>query len=136
QAALKNTVVVDGEGGANVSCSVTGSGSFNVSAEARQNTAPLRVLSISIPSIAPGVSKTQPVAGTVSFADSDTAGNAYVSDSTAPCNFYFVNSQQTVAAGRVWVSFNCPTVLNGADKCAIGESYALFEDCEGGAEEE
>src|SRR5262245_30252621 len=71
----KNVKAVDGEGGATITCSVDGSGSFNVDAEARQSP-PLRSLHILIPSISPGATKDNPATGTVSFADSDTQ-NAY-----------------------------------------------------------
>jgi hypothetical protein len=134
----KNTVVIDGEAGAEVQCSVTGSGTFTVDAHARLS-GPLRYLQISIPGIAPGTTVDKAAKGTVAYANSTqpgTAGETYVSPQDNACEFYFANGNQTVDAGKIWVTFTCPAMVNGSDTCAITRGYALFEDCDDGSEDD
>jgi hypothetical protein len=128
---LKNNVE-----GAEVDCSVTGSGSYNLDLSAFQGS---NGLFISVGGLKPrgsgGPTKEAPAPGTVSFHSATTVLEVY--SSNEPCNFFFADeSNQDVAAGRVWLSFNCPVIQQGSSLCEIGDSYAIFENCTGTEEED
>jgi hypothetical protein len=128
---LKNNVE-----GADVDCSVTGSGSFNLDLSAFQGA---NGLILSVGGLksrgSGGPTREAPAPGTVTF-HSATTVDVY-SSSGAACNFFFADeSNQDVAAGRVWLSFNCPLIVDGSSQCELGDSYAIFENCTGTAEED
>ena len=72
----------------------------------------------------------------VNFHSETTALGTYSSGET-PCNFYFADgTNQDVAAGRVWITFDCPEVTSETSRCELGDSYVIFENCTGAEEEE
>lgn len=123
----KDKVLVNGGvEGAEVSCQVTGTGSFAVDGTA---TLDGKGVSISIPKIDANATKEAPAPGSVNYASAETAG-AYSSPTDMPCNFYFLpNTGEGVASGRIWVAFSCPTVIKAMSTCSLAESFAIFENC-------
>ena len=133
----KDKLIKNNVEGAEVECSVTGSGSFNLDLSAFQGS---NGLFITVAGLKPrgsgGPTRDNPAPGTVGFHSSTTALEVYASSGTG-CNFYFADdSNQDVAAGRVWLTFNCPEIVQSMSKCELGDSYAIFENCTGTAEED
>lgn len=121
----RDKVEIDGLDGASITCEVNGAGPFSASGQASQNG---RNLSILIASISPTTRKDAPVKGGVSYASEKTAGEPY--SSSGDCDFWFdEGTNQSVAAGKIWVAFACPLVVNSTDKCGISQGYAIFENC-------
>jgi hypothetical protein len=119
----KVAVVLNGDAGASVTCTVAGSGPFSVNAQASQND---KSLSISIPSIAPSASQQAPAMGQLAYSSAKTAGNPY----SGACALWFTASTpETVAPGKVWLTFACPALVSGMSTCPIQQGYALFENC-------
>ncbi len=118
----------DGVAGAVVTCSVTGSGPYQVNAAL---TLGPDALNIFINSLAADASATSPATGSVSY-QSDATVATYLS--TSPCNFWFANSLEGVDPGQVWVSFSCAQIANASagSTCALpasNPSVAIFENC-------
>jgi hypothetical protein len=115
--------ITDGVGGADISCTVAGTGPFDVDALASQNG---DTLQINVAALAAGTTKAAPVLGTISYESAATAVPF-----TGTCNFYFANPAESVAAGKVWVAFACPEIgdAESGTMCPVTESYALFENC-------
>ena len=40
-----------------------------------------------------------------------------------------MGSMPPIAAGRIWVAFQCPSLISGMNMCPITQGYAVFEDC-------
>jgi hypothetical protein len=120
-AAARSELVSDGAG-ASVSCSVSAS---SISGSAFENP---NNLTIDVPSITPETTIDAPATGVVSFSSGTTAG-VFVSPPEAPCNFYFQEGQ-TIQAGDVWVTFDCPTLTSEGQSCRILKGFAAFTNCE------
>lgn len=131
----RTTVVPDGTDGTTVTCTVSGAGPFAVTGHLQHGADSLQIR-VDLPTDA---SKATPAKGGVGFL-STTTGNSFVASSTPadpvknpPCNFYFANSKESVASGKVWVAFSCDTVTEqgSADPstCGIDESYVILENC-------
>jgi hypothetical protein len=119
----RKTVVANAEDGAIVSCAVSGTSDFTVTANIVQGD---KSLSIGIASIKPGATLASPASGTIGYSSVNTAGNVY----GGKCNYYFTpNTDETVASGRIWVSFQCPALQQGMSTCPIQQGYAIFENC-------
>jgi hypothetical protein len=128
--------VTDALDGASVTCEVTGSGTFKVSASASQAG---KSLSISIGSIGKGATVDSPATGSLSYSSPNTAGNGYVSPAATPCKFWFEpKTGQDIAAGKVWLSFSCEAIRDdGHDStCSLPSGFAIFENCSDGSTEE
>ncbi|MRG98124.1 hypothetical protein [Polyangium spumosum] len=124
-ASKRTTVLVDGVEGASVTCSVSGTGPFDVSAKIFFGS---DGINLSIPAINVGATEMSPATGALSFFSDRTAGDAF---SSSQCNFYFKEGTgQGVAAGKLWVSFACPEVVESQNKCGITESHVIIENCE------
>ena len=126
-ASVKTTTVAGGDGGAMISCSVLGSGPFEVDAAANNGTVGLE---ITIPAITATATAAAPAAGTVSLQGA-AGGSLY----TGSCSVYFVPStSEAVSSAAVWVAFTCPGLTNSITMatCPVAESYALFENCVSG----
>jgi len=124
-ASNRGAVLIDGMNGAQVTCSVSGSGPFNVSAKIVLGSDGINV---SIPAINAGATLDSPAKGSFLFFSDRTAGDAFSSSS---CNFYFKEGTgEGIAAGKLWVSFNCPEVLESMNTCGISESHVIFENCD------
>lgn len=127
-------VVVDGEGGAAIDCSVTGNGPFAVSASASGTTGDKSFsFLMTIGDIRGSATEAEPAKGAVSFSSKQTSYEVSSSDSAEPCIFYFnAEGGQTIAAGKIWVSFKCPKMVLDTKVCEIDEGYAIFENCDTG----
>jgi hypothetical protein len=121
------TRVTDGTQGASVVCSVTPA--TNVAAFTVDGTAALGAdtLHITIPSITATATQASPAVGSVEFAAPQTNGATYTGHA---CDFYFVaDTGEGVAAGKVWIAFDCQSVSGSGSTCSLAQSIALFEDC-------
>ncbi len=121
------TRVDDGVNAASVSCSVTGTGPFEVNATATLGADTLDIL---IPAISSSASMASPATGSVSYESAATVANYEATG----CNFWFANGKEGVAAGQVWVAFSCDTIANASagSTCTLpanNPSVALFENC-------
>lgn len=122
------TRVMNGMMGAQVECSVVGSGAgpYAVVAQASLGA---DILSIDIPAISTSNVKTMPAVGAVSY-ESDRTINNYTSSN---CDFYFIpGTTESVVPTRIFVAFTCAEVTYGAggSSCPLLESYAVFEECQ------
>ncbi|AUX45991.1 hypothetical protein SOCE26_074940 [Sorangium cellulosum] len=125
----KDQVLADGEEDVTVSCTVSGSGSFSVSARAT-NAKTAASITVSIGSIAPDATQDAPATGSVNFSSVQTAGDTFVA-SPEPCNFWFIpESGQGVDAGKIWVAFECPAVRNEGQVCQIRNGFLAFDNCD------
>jgi len=127
----KQTLLADGSEGAEVKCKVTGSGPFAISGSILQAG---KFLDISVGSLASGTKMEAPATGALGYAGGVETSNTY-GTKDVPCNFYFTSGQQGVAAGRVWMAFDCPKVEAGQSTCQLITSYVIFENCDKGTEE-
>jgi len=123
-------VVTDGTMSTSIACSVTQSakGAFDVRAQGIDSGANGSTLEIEIASITPGASQSSPAVGRVTFLAPQTADDQY---SSLACNFYFSSASEGVGLGKVWLTFECPSISNGSSMttCQIPKSYAIFENC-------
>jgi len=111
---------------ADVSCQVSGTSSFNVTANISVSGEGIQ---IAIPKIDSTATKMAPALGSASFASKFTAGS-FSSALDTPCAFYFTQgTSQGVASGKIWVAFTCAKVEDGMSTCEITESFAIFENC-------
>jgi len=125
-ASSAGTLVTDGVSGASVTCTVKGSGTFSVDGEVLANGSNLRVV---IPSITSMATPMAPVMGTVSYISPMTQ-NIFTSPQ-GNCNFYFSDPKETVSAGTIFVSFDCPEVDNGMQMCSITGGHIKVTSCTG-----
>jgi hypothetical protein len=121
-ASATGEVVVDGQGGASVACSVTGQGPFAVSGTVMYDAASVV---LSVPSIDATATMAAPAQGTVSYGGPDTEGVPF---SSASCAFW-LEGPESIAAGKAWLSFACPAVTHGENTCAIDSGVVLLENC-------
>lgn len=124
-ATTKGKVVVDGDGGTHVDCSTEGTGPFVVHAKLDDTANSGNYLELLIPTLPTSASAATPAKGSVILATPKTATTYTGND----CEFYFEGGPQTVASGRVWVSFHCAGVSSGQSTCAVPTGYAIFENC-------
>ncbi|WP_437631208.1 hypothetical protein [Sorangium sp. So ce854] len=125
----RSRVVTDGEEGAEIECSVTGSGTFKVSARARNNPE-VTEIRVNIPSISPAATQEEPATGSVSFSSAETVGKPFVSDPANPCKFWFEpESEQGVSPGEIWVVFECPAMKESQYTCALRRGALAFDGC-------
>jgi hypothetical protein len=89
-------------------------------------------LTLAIGSISASATLDAPATGAVAYTSDRTGGDQVVSDSADPCIFYFIpDSGEGVAAGKIWVAFECPKMLiDTSTGCGIRQGYAIFENCE------
>jgi hypothetical protein len=127
----KTKVLVDGQDGASIDCTVTGSSSYRVEAFSTDSQNGLQ-LGINIGSITAQATKEAPAVGSVSFSSPNTGGEPAYSDANTPCNFWFVpKSGEGIGSGKIWVAFECPKVtINMSTACKISSGFAIFENCE------
>ena len=135
-AANRNTVVTDGtsavDGGpvTHVTCSVTGTTTFNVHGKIDDIDNSGNSLEMIIGGIAAGATEANPAKGSAVFTAPWTAGNGY----SGPCNFWFSPMTKeavdvTGGVGRAWVSFSCAALSSGMSTCPLKTGFAIFENC-------
>ena len=109
-----------------VQCTVSGSGPFAVQASAAEGADNLQ---ISINSISASATMASPAVGSVAYESDATADVPF----QGSCNFYFdgqtMGSAPPIAAGRIWVEFQCAALQAQMFMCPIQQGYAVFEDC-------
>ncbi|WP_437792931.1 hypothetical protein [Sorangium sp. So ce693] len=125
----KVRLVTDGEDNASVDCSVSGSGTFSVSAVAK-NPAEAAEIHVKIDAISPAATQDAPATGSISFSSAKTGGQTFYSDTAAPCKFWFAG-KQGVDAGKIWVGFECPAMLNEGEICQLRLGVLAFDSCGG-----
>ena len=112
---------------ASVECSVVPkSGKFDVHGKMSSEGLGLE---ISINAMPKAATEDAPIKGTVSYASDVTGNNSYQS---GECQFYFTPmTSEGVDAGKVWVSFKCPTIVDSSSMstCELKQGYAIFENC-------
>ena len=123
----KSKLLVDGGPEfATITCAVKGTTTFSVHAKASDQDV---ALTIDVPTIDASATAATPAKGIASFAGKNTGG-AYTAPDAMPCDFYFKpGTGESVAPGRVWVTFVCPTIVKGQSTCELQESVAAFESC-------
>ncbi|APR86153.1 Hypothetical protein A7982_11502 [Minicystis rosea] len=125
----KTTVIIDGTDQITVDCNVVSlkeSGApFKVQGKIDAQLKSGNYMEIAIPSISPSATADAPAAGSIVFSDPKTAGQPY----SGSCDFYFEQKNQTVADGRIWVSFKCDALTSGMSTCPLKQGYAIFENC-------
>ena len=88
-------------------------GAFDVSATGSamgDPDVPASTLGISVLDITQGATMAQPAVGKVSFLSPQTQNDEYASSA---CQFYFSSANEGVGDGKVWVTFACPTFIDG-----------------------
>ncbi|WP_437596934.1 hypothetical protein [Sorangium sp. So ce590] len=124
-------MLADGEDGATVDCTVTGSGTFAVTGKAR-NSATATEIRVKIDGISPAATQEMPATGSVSFSSARTSGITFTSTTEEQCTFWFdPDSEQGVNAGKIWVVFECTAVRSGRDICEIRRGTLAFDSCGG-----
>jgi hypothetical protein len=124
--AAQRTMTVDDDGTTFVSCTVKGTGAFQVHAKLDDTAKSGNSFEISIPSITPAASEGAPASGNLVFSAPWTAGSPF----TGNCSFYFTpGTPETVDAGKVWVTFTCPGLQSAGSTCPLQIGYAVFENC-------
>ena len=114
--------LIDGQDGASVKCTVSGGGSFSVSASVLKDPVSFG-MSASI----------NGTTGTGSVSEYDPDDTVTLISDPAGCTFT-VTPPQEIASGRVWGSFSCPTNFRdpnqpGGTSCA-SEGNFVFENCQ------
>lgn len=122
----RKTVITDGQNKTKVQCEVLGAAApFEVHGQIDDQVNSANFLEISIPSISPSATIDDPAVGSITFSTPNTAGNPY----GGSCNFYFEGTKESVASGRIWVSFQCDALVSGMSTCPLKQGYAIFENC-------
>ena len=122
----RKTVITDGTNNASIRCEVEGTTApFKVHGAIDDLANSATYFEISIPSITSDASIDAPAVGSISFSSSWTAGEPY----SGPCNFYFEGTKESVASGRIWVSFQCDALTSNMSTCPLKQGYAIFENC-------
>lgn len=139
-ASKKDQLIPDGVNdagpSAEVECSVVPkNGKFDVHGKMSSEGSGLEINITGMPKAA---TEDAPINGTAAYAAAPTGGNPYQSTPKAPCQFYFTpNTSEGVDAGKVWVSFKCPTFTDAGSMstCELKQGYAIFENCTQAASE-
>ena len=92
------------------------------------------LLRFTVPTITAAATQAQPAHGIVTFTSSEVQ-QTYMSPDSDQCLFYFNAAQAAqLAPGRMWVTFECPTVQTSgtsvASVCTIMPSFFAFQNCD------
>lgn len=121
-------LVVDGEAGAAITCSVAPMGE----AFAANGSLGIGKKALSFGDV---LTDGGSAVGSIRFQDPDT-GAGFASAAAEPCVFQFApSSDQGVAPGRVFVQFDCPALVSEADPtvvCSSRYGYVLVDRCDAG----
>ena len=121
-------LVVDGEAGAAITCSVAPMGEAFLASGS---------VGIGKKAMSFGVVLTDggSAVGSIRFQDPDT-GAGYASSPAQQCLFQFApSSDQGIEAGRVFMQFDCPALVSEADPtvvCSARYGYVLVDRCDAG----
>jgi len=121
------SLLTSGQQGAEVSCSVLGSGgefSAEVSIFDSGDS-----LTVDLPKLTLSATEADPASGSVVLVTAQTV-KPYTSPPAEPCAFFFTGKEE-VAAGRLWVSFSCPLLENAStgSSCGLGASVLAVQNC-------
>ena len=125
----QRSLITAGEDGSAISCSVgEEADAFAVDITFQQGSDRFTLRSQSLPSDA---SQGNPAPASVSFTSEMTV-KPFISLPAEPCNLYFASADQSVAAGSLWASLQCPVIENAssASSCLLAESVLSFERCD------
>ena len=87
-------------------------------------------------SIATSATVDAPATGSVAFQSTQLGEPAQSNPNT--CMFYFDPAQDEasrLSQGKIWVTFVCPEMNINTNVCEINQAWAVFENCDTGAEE-
>jgi hypothetical protein len=120
-------LVTAGEPVTDVSCTVRGAGSFELSATIAEGATKLMV---SVPSVDGSASEASPALGSA-IHDSPETARPYVSTTDHPCQFFFSGSSEEIASGQAWLSFRCPVVehVSTATSCGLEDGVLAVDRC-------
>ena len=123
----RTKVITDQVDGGNVTCTVSGTGKFDVSATTTYKDLSL---SVNISGLSKSATADKPVKGNVTYASTKT-----IAPYAGECQFFFEGTKEAIAAGKVWVSFICePGLTNSSSAtgstCEVKTGYLLLENCE------
>lgn len=126
----KDLVLVDGQDGATVECTVSGSSNFSVEVYSVDSNSGL-TLNLNIGSINAQATKAAPAVGGLSYSSFKTGGEPVSSDGMSPCIFWFVpETREGIGPGQVWLAFECPKMtIDTSNACKIQNGFAIFENC-------
>ncbi len=125
----QTVLATDGIDNASVTCTVKAAsgGTFDVQGSALKNGLSL---GLTVKGLSKSATKDAPVMGIVSYV-SPTTADIFTSPQDAPCEFYFIDgTKESIAAGNVWVAFNCPKIADTNNVCSL-TGYAKFQNCDG-----
>jgi hypothetical protein len=115
--------------GAKITCRVTGGGSYSVEADLQFGGT---TLAVKVDGVSPQATVDSPASGYVAFSALYTAGSVYTSPSEQRCNFWLAPGQE-IAAGRAWMQFGCPELVDGSvgSTCGIqNDSTIAVQNCD------
>ena len=116
--------VVDGEGGASVSCNVRKSADgFSINGNANHKGVSFSVTGSVMPA----------GTGTVTILHRNpTVLETVKSDQATPCTISVEDAPLQVASGRIWAKFSCPALTANQQPTLFceGEGFFVFENCE------
>ncbi len=114
--------LVDGDDGADVRCTVTGSGSYSFSGSVKQGRQSFGVTG----EVTPGGTGT----GTANMFDSVMA-ISLASPADVPCTFYVNQGSLTVESGAIWAGFSCPKFSNSGQTgiWCQASGFFVFKSC-------
>ncbi|HEY5374580.1 MAG TPA: hypothetical protein VIK01_12910 [Polyangiaceae bacterium] len=120
--------VVDGEGGAKISCSVRGKGPFTFSGSLQATSADEAKDLISI-TFSNGVVNDDKTTGTVSVQVFTTQLAGQFASGSTPCTVSVINQQ--IKGGSIWANFSCPSLTQPPSGVCSSASTFVFENCDG-----
>ena len=115
--------ITDGEAGS-VSCSVSGSGPFDFSADISIDADRITFDASGFPATATELAR-HPVE--VTYLTVQTI-ETFSSPAATPCTMW-LNESQEVAAGRIWFQFECEELETDDRSCGLQQSTAVFQNC-------
>jgi hypothetical protein len=127
---MPNNVVIDGQSGAAVSCSVTGNGPYTFSGSFHGLTSDGFPVTVSFTDGQVGADKMSGTA-TVDVLTTDLGSTSAFASAAGACDIEVINSQ--IKPGSIWATFSCAAVsLPPENVCQVAAtSTIVFEDCQG-----
>ncbi|HEY3233700.1 MAG TPA: hypothetical protein VGJ84_03230, partial [Polyangiaceae bacterium] len=127
-ASNRGTPISNGEQGASISCTISGSGTFSIRAEtfAQENNSSFNIQSASVPAGGVGMGEIDMQSVSTGHLQTPRAGMA-----SSPCSFDVSVSGTEVGAGKVYAKVTCPKVLDPqtpTNVCRL-DGWVLLEGC-------
>lgn len=119
--------LIDGEGGAKISCAVNGTGPYTFSGTIQATTPELDSVTFTI---SDGVVNADGLTGSASLSVTTTDLVGSYSSGFRACPIRVVDDQ--IKRGSIWATFSCDLIWPSAiGVCTVGESAFVFENCDG-----